>query len=63
MITRQKGDKVVINFNLLANQEKGILPEMIHHRGKPVTISKVTPFYYLIKEDSGMYGWTDEMFE
>ena len=67
------GDRVLIksldwyyeNKDILSVACGNFTPDMIKYCGKIVTISAVLPTLeaYHIKEDGGMFNWTDEMFE
>ena len=60
------GDKVRVRSDLVVDKEYGVVIfvcDMEHLKGKQVTIKKVGGKYYRIKEDDGVYGWSDEMLE
>ena len=59
------GDKVRVREDLAADNWYGneiVVPGMTCLKGKIVTISNTVQNKYEIKEDSGCYWWTDEMF-
>ena len=60
------GDKVKVRSDLEEGTDYGkygtTFP-MIEFKGLFVTITKVYSDFYDIKEDKGLCGWTDEMFE
>ena len=59
------GDKVLIREDLEIDKEYGkdfFISEMNFLKGKTVTIINVVDYKYKIKEDSGKWSWTSEMF-
>lgn len=60
------GDKPTIRKDLIAGTTYGVVfvEDMQPFMGQTVTITEVYPeCFYSIKEDSGNWSWTDEMFE
>lgn len=59
------GDKVKIREDLEDGKEYGkdfFVSEMNFLKGKTVIISDIEYDFYKLKEDSGKWNWTDEMF-
>lgn len=65
------GDKVVVRADLNegktyrmehSGSENDVCSSMLEFRGQVVTISYTAEGQYRIKEDGGMWLWTDEMF-
>ena len=59
------GDKVRVRENLEVNKAYGkdfFVSEMNFLKGKTVIISDIEYDFYKLKEDSGKWNWTDEMF-
>jgi hypothetical protein len=52
-----------LNENCINLEPFWFLPEMKRFCGQKITIDFVFGDSYYIKEDNGMYGWTDSMFK
>ena len=59
------GDKVRVREDLIVDQWYGedvFASGMVSFKGKIVTISNIESGFYILKEDSSRWSWTDEMF-
>ena len=59
------GDKVRVREDLIVDQwygEDTFASGMVSFKGKIVTISNIESGFYILKEDSSRWSWTDEMF-
>lgn len=58
------GDVVKVKDSLSEGDNYGeyVNEDMEKFAGKKVTISKIDGSFYFIKEDSGIWTWTDDMF-
>jgi len=57
-----KKDDIVKVAGLKFDSSKGILYGMLKYARTYVTIETVRDDYYFIKEDYGVFKWTDDMF-
>ena len=59
------GDKVRVREDLEVGEwygEDTFVSKMVPFKGKVVTISNIESSFYRLKEDSGIWSWTTELF-